>query len=126
MKDDQSFLVPFDEKFGSLSETYILFKSRLYLVMRVNVKFFAALRDIVGGWNVDLSLPEGTTVGETLEALAKQYGERFRSYVYDKKGGVQEYLIFLINGESIHAMKGFETHLREGDSLVILPPIGGG
>jgi molybdopterin synthase sulfur carrier subunit len=94
--------------------------------MRINVKFFAVLRDIVGDWSIDLSLPEGITVGETLESLAKQYGERFRSYVYDEKGSVQDYLIFLINGESIHAMKGFETPLKEGDSLVILPPIGGG
>lgn len=90
------------------------------------MKFFAALRDIVGDWSINLSLPEGITVGEILESLAKQYGERFRSYVYDEKGSVQDYLIFLINGESIHAMKGFETPLREGDSLVILPPIGGG
>ena len=94
--------------------------------MRVNVKFFAALRDIVGDWSMELSLPEGTTVGETLEILTKKYGERFRDYVYDRKGEVQEYLIFLVNGESIHAMKGFKTSLREGDSLVIMPPIGGG
>jgi molybdopterin synthase sulfur carrier subunit len=94
--------------------------------MRINVKFFAVLRDVVGDWSIDLSLPEGITVGETLESLAKHYGERFRSYVYDEKGIVQDYLIFLINGESIHAMKGFETLLKEGDSLVILPPIGGG
>ncbi|MFB0543721.1 MAG: ubiquitin-like small modifier protein 1 [Candidatus Bathyarchaeia archaeon] len=94
--------------------------------MRINVKFFALLRDIVGSWNVELSIPEGTTVGEILEGLAKRYGGRFREYVYDEKGGIRGHLIFLINGESINALKRFETVLREGDSLVILPPVGGG
>jgi len=94
--------------------------------MRINVKFFATLREIVGEWNVELSLPEGTTVDEVLRGLTKQYGERFRNYVYNKKGVIHDYLIFLINGESIYAAKGFETILKEGDSLIILPPIGGG
>lgn len=90
------------------------------------MKFFALLKDIVEKWIVNLSMPEGATVGEALQALAKQYGERFRNYVYDEEGGVREHLIYLINGESINALRGFETVLREGDSLVILPPIGGG
>lgn len=94
--------------------------------MRVNIKFFALLRDIVGRWNVELSIPEGTTVGEALDGLAKRYGRRFIEYVYDEKGGVRGHLIFLINGESINALRGFETVLREGDFLVILPPVGGG
>ena len=94
--------------------------------MRINVKFFATLREIVGEWNIELSLPEGTTVDEVLRGLVKQYGERFRNYVYDEKGVIHDYLIFLVNGESISAMKGFETILSEGDSLIILPPIGGG
>lgn len=94
--------------------------------IHVNVKFFALLRDIVGRWNVEIFIPEGTTVGEALEGLAKRYGGRFREYVYDEKGSVRKHLIFLINGESINALKGFETVLRGGDSLVILPPVGGG
>ena len=94
--------------------------------MRTSVKFFALLRDIVGSWEIELTIPEGTTIGEALEGLAKRYGKRFREYVYDEKGGVRGHLIFLINGESINALKGFETVLREGDSLVILPPVGGG
>ena len=94
--------------------------------MRINVKFFATLREIVGEWNIELSLPEGTTVDGVLRSLVKQYGERFRNYTYDEKGVIHDYLIFLINGESIYAMKGFETILSEGDSLIILPPIGGG
>ncbi|RJS90303.1 MoaD/ThiS family protein [Candidatus Bathyarchaeota archaeon] len=94
--------------------------------IHVTVKFFALLREIVGAWRVKLPLPEGATVGEALKALAQQYGQRFRDYVYDEEGRVRGHLIFLINGESIKALRGFETVLREGDTLVILPPVGGG
>lgn len=94
--------------------------------IHVTVKFFALLREIVGEWRVELPLPEGATVGEALKVLAERYGGRFRDYIYDGEGRVRDHLIFLINGESIRALRGFETVLREGDTLVILPPVGGG
>jgi molybdopterin converting factor small subunit len=39
---------------------------------------------------------------------------------------VRSYLQFLVNGRSITTMQGFKTRLREGDSVAIIPPVGGG
>ena len=94
--------------------------------MRVTVRFFATLRDFVGDSSLDLTVSNGSSVQQILESLSERFGHNFRQYVYDESGTVHEYLIFLVNGESIQALNGLETKMKEADTLVILPPAGGG
>lgn len=59
--------------------------------------------------------------------LSEKHGKPFTDYVYDGKTGQPKgFLQFLINGNSTSTLKGLETELRDGDVLVILPPVGGG
>jgi molybdopterin converting factor small subunit len=39
---------------------------------------------------------------------------------------MQEFLSFLVNGTNINNMQGFDTKLKNGDVIAILPPVGGG
>ncbi len=66
------------------------------------------------------------TVEELLAHLSKKYGKEFTSYLYDEKGEVQKYIQILINGTGIIALQGFKTKLKEGDTVAIFPPVGGG
>ena len=94
--------------------------------MKVTVKFFTTLREIVGKPQEEIELSEAVTVDELLQKLGEKYGEKFTRYVYDEKGKVRGYLHFLINGKSITTQQGLETKLKENDVLAILPPVGGG
>jgi MoaD family protein len=94
--------------------------------MKVTVKFFTTLREITDKREEEIKSSKDLTVGELLEQLSKKYGRRFMDYVYDKKGNVQSYLQFLVNGRSITTRKGFKTKLKEGDRVAIIPPVGGG
>lgn len=95
--------------------------------MRVIVKFFTTLREIVGKREEEIkSSSDDFTVGELLEQLSKKHGRRFVEYVYDEGGEVRSYLQFLVNGRSVSTLQGFKTRLREGDSVAIIPPVGGG
>ena len=58
--------------------------------------------------------------------LSKKYGKEFTEYLYDEKGEVQNYIQILINGMGIKALQGFKTKLKEGDTVAIFPPVGGG
>jgi len=61
-----------------------------------------------------------------LAHLSKKYGREFIEYLYDEKGNVRKYIQILINGRGINVLQGFETKLKEGDTVAIFPPVGGG
>jgi molybdopterin synthase sulfur carrier subunit len=94
--------------------------------MKVEVKFFTSLREITGKKVDEIQLQNTITVNELVTLLSEKYGKTFREYIYNKKGDVQEFLSFLVNGKNINIMQGFDTKLQEGNVVVILPPIGGG
>lgn len=94
--------------------------------MRVTVKFFTTLREIVGKREEEFEFSRGTTVKELLKHLSESYGQAFKEYIYNERGRVKSYLQFLINGKSITTLKGFETRLKDGDKVAIIPPVGGG
>jgi len=94
--------------------------------IRVKVKFFTALREIVGKKEEQVELSRSLRVEALLRQLSKTYGKEFEDYVYDELGNIREHLQFLVNGKSITALEGLKTKLKEGDQVAILPPVGGG
>jgi MoaD family protein len=94
--------------------------------MKVEVKFFTTLREITGKKTEEIQIQDTTTVEKLLTLLSEKYGKNFREYVYLKNGKVQVFLSFLVNGKNINALEGFDTKLKQGDTVAILPPVGGG
>ena len=94
--------------------------------MNVEVKFFTSLREITGKKTDKIQLENAITIEELLTLLSYKYGKNFREYIYDKKGKVQGFLSFLVNGKNINILEGFDTKLKQGDNIAILPPVGGG
>jgi len=97
--------------------------------LKVSVRFFAALRELVGK-KVELlefSGCEEVTVEKVLKRLAELYGTEFVEYLFNgKTSEIQGYLTLLVNGRSITTLDGLKTRLMNGDILAILPPVGGG
>ena len=97
--------------------------------MKVSVRFFTSLREIIGKKEetLEFSDDEKVTVDTVLQMLSRQYAIGFVDYVYDAETHeVKGFLQFLINGTSSSTMKGLQTELKDGDVLAILPPVGGG
>ena len=97
--------------------------------MRVSVRFFTSLREIVKKKEETLEFSDNEiiTVDKVLTALSQRYGSKFADYVYDvKTQQIRGFLQFLVNGKSASTLNGLQTELRDGDVLAILPPVGGG
>lgn len=97
--------------------------------MEVKVRFFTALREIIGKREENFSLPddETATIETVLVLLGRKYGAPFIDYVYDPETGhPRSFLQFLVNGASTQTLLRTQTPLSNGDVLAILPPVGGG
>jgi MoaD family protein len=93
--------------------------------VRVRVRYYAMARDAAGKRDEVISLPDGSTVLGLVHALAMLHG-RLREYVYDDDSKPMDYLMFSVNEVYIVGLEGFETVLRDGDTVRVMPPIGGG
>jgi len=95
--------------------------------MKVKVKFFALVRELTGKREETVDLDDDATVRVLLDKLSDEYGPKFQEYLFDPDSKKPRgYLQFLIDGRNIALMQGLDTALREGSSLAILPPVGGG
>jgi MoaD family protein len=97
--------------------------------LKISVRFFTSLREILGKKEENLEFPEGerVTVDTVLGKLKQRYGKPFVEYVYDPKTGeMKGFLQLLVNGKSASTLNGVKTELADGDVLAILPPVGGG
>jgi MoaD family protein len=93
--------------------------------VRVNVKYFGPVYVATGVREEQIALPEKTTIEELLVLLDKRY-DKLHSYLFDQKGDLIDYLSISVNGVYITNMKKFDTLLKDGDLIFLMPPIGGG
>ena len=94
--------------------------------IKVTVKFFTTLREIMGKKEEQIELARPVTVEALLKQLSEAYGNDFVDYVFDELGNVRGHLQFLVNGKSVTTLQGFKTKLNDGDQVAVLPPVGGG
>ncbi len=81
--------------------------------IRVKVRFFAAPREALGVEEIEREVPAGTTVGELIHLLEKEY-PILRAYT--------RFVSVAVN----RAYVGMQTELHDGDEVACLPPVGGG
>jgi len=95
-------------------------------LLKVEVKFYAMLREATGRRKESVELAEKSTVGDLVSLLSERYGGDLTHFIYDDRGRVRNYLSFMLNGYNIYSLDGFDTLLSENDVVAILPPVGGG
>ncbi len=92
----------------------------------VATKYFAAVREITGKREEAFDF-EGEVDGKKfLHALLSRYGEELRDFLLDQKGDLRDGLVMLVNGNAVDTSDLSSLRLKNGDLVVILPPIGGG
>ena len=93
---------------------------------RVRVFLLSPLRDIVGGGEVEVELHE-PSVGALIRMMVERYGDRFKEAIINlATGSLLPYITIMVNGHDIEFLDKIDTGLKDGDEVLILPPLAGG
>ncbi|MGB9725613.1 MAG: MoaD/ThiS family protein [Fervidicoccaceae archaeon] len=82
----------------------------------IHVRVYAMLIDLVGSRTLEV---EGArTVKELLDILDSRYP--------GFKKELEKGFLILVNGVNVLHLNGLDTEIKDGDTVVIFPPVGGG
>jgi molybdopterin converting factor small subunit len=97
--------------------------------IRVRVRFMGDLRAVVESRDLQISLPQGSSVGDLLGSLAERYGDPFAKWLFTGSGELHHYILIFVNGENIQDTGGLSTGLGEQEDqveVIMLPMFEGG
>ena len=90
--------------------------------MKVNTRFLATFRDVTGTSQTTVDI-EGDTVGDVIDALVVEYGDRFKGEILAPDGNLIKHIKVLRNGNFIDRVAPLKNPVKEGDTLAFIPPI---
>jgi molybdopterin synthase sulfur carrier subunit len=92
----------------------------------MKVKFYATLREIVGGKEVDIPLDGVVIAQELLDKIIELY-PALRKELLDDEGNLHGHVHFFINGRDIQFHEeAWGKRIMPEDGITIFPAIGGG
>jgi MoaD family protein len=92
--------------------------------MRIQMQYFAQVRQAAGRDEESLGLPDATHIRGLLAFLADRHGAAFRALVLDAAGDSRPGIIVLLNAQPVP--RGELQPLSDGDRVAIFSPVAGG
>jgi len=91
-------------------------------VASVKVRLFHELRTAAGGGEITVT---ADNMGELLRTLAEKYGKTPRNVLFDAEGRLREYVFVYINN-ALQKPVDMSVPLKDGDVILVIPPVSGG
>lgn len=93
-------------------------------MMKINIRSFAFIREAIGTKQVQLEVEDGSTIEGVVKTLVAEF-DGLTSYLI-QDGTIKKDFVFALNGTQIQYDEIGRTKVGDNDTLVILPPAGGG
>ena len=96
-------------------------------VIALKIRTILDLKRILGKREVKISVPENSTLQELLVTMVDTWGEELRSQLFEPNTTTPlSHIRLMVNGQDIAFLNRLETVLKDGDEILMLPPVGGG
>ena len=94
--------------------------------MKLIVKYYATLRQVVGSREVEFILTQGSTLRQLVEEMVKRY-PGLKMEMLDQQGNLYGHIHIFVNGrDNTFLDSSLDTILHPDDTISIFPPVGGG
>lgn len=94
--------------------------------MKVTLKTFATIRDVVGSAERSIDLSPGARLHDLMDVLTATYGKPFDRQVRDQLTGAMVPFLILVNGVAFRSTQDMDHPLAEGDVVTLMVPFDGG
>jgi molybdopterin synthase sulfur carrier subunit len=91
----------------------------------MRVSFYATLEPIVGQRKVEVRLPDGSRVGDLVDALVERW-PGLREHLLDDEGQLSRRVNIFVEGRNARWLQGLETPLEPDQTIDVFPPVAGG
>ncbi|MEM3620461.1 MAG: sulfur carrier protein ThiS [Nitrososphaerota archaeon] len=94
-------------------------------MVKIKTRYLAFLREETRKVEEEFELPVESTIHEYLRELLKRYAG-LSKYLLDSQGNLRDGINVAVNGDVIRRSEYGKIILKDGDEVVIIPPISGG
>jgi sulfur-carrier protein len=95
--------------------------------MKITIHTILEIKQALGQRLIEVDLPQDSTVEDLLAYMKKGWGEKLDFHLFNPDDGkVLDHLRIMVNGQTIHFLKGMDTPLKENDEVLIMPLVSGG
>lgn len=95
--------------------------------MKVTVQYFGFIRNMLGIKKEEVKLREGALLSDVLNKIAQIHGEQFQKEVFEPgQKDVKPGFVVTVNGILIDQLRGVDTRLNAGDSIILMTLPSGG
>ena len=96
-------------------------------MIKIKVHTILGLKEAIGEREVEVSVPEGSTLQGLLIQMVKSWGKKLSSRLFEPgTGSLLPHIRLMVNGRDVAFLNNMETVLQEGDEVLIFPPVSGG
>ncbi len=96
-------------------------------MVNVKVRSIALIRTLLGKEQLELAMPEGSTIEDVLNRMTEMGDPKLASYLAEpKEKSAHAPLRVMLNGRDITVLQGRATPVGEGDDILVFIPIAGG
>jgi molybdopterin converting factor small subunit len=95
--------------------------------MQVKVHYISLVKSYTNKSQDEITLNDDASVAQLLDRIAEIYGKQFTSEVYDPdKKEMKQTFVAMVNGVLMDQLKGVNTPLKNGDSIILMSLMTGG
>lgn len=91
---------------------------------KVTLKLMTIFSSDVGVSQIDYCGVE--TLGDVIDLFMSKHGKKIRKNFISPKGKLETHVVILVNGRNYLFLEELKTKLKDGDQIVISPPLVGG